>query len=211
MNTELNRDNLPKKLKALGIGRFQVMALLQAARYYIVYGSTDKAKSYGLNRAIFYAWAKHHGPSKNPVARLRRIEEIARRGEAAGSGESRCREGYVNILGECVMVGRNGYYMIGEREQLPGDFDYQVYRRLKPLIDPEKAWKTALDYVSRFPRRVLEDPALFYKYIYEPVRDTFFIKLLSENRVEPPREILDRLKFIDKKNKGHKSITDYFR
>jgi len=38
------------------IGRFQVMGLLQAARYYVLYGDLEKAKSFGINRAIFYAW-----------------------------------------------------------------------------------------------------------------------------------------------------------
>ena len=49
-----------KKLTATKVGRFQVMGLLQAARYYLLTGDLQKAKSFGLNRAIFYAWAKHY-------------------------------------------------------------------------------------------------------------------------------------------------------
>jgi len=37
------------------LGRFQVMALLQAIRYYLLAGDLERAKSWGLNRAIFYA------------------------------------------------------------------------------------------------------------------------------------------------------------
>jgi len=37
------------------------MALLQAARYYLLTGDLEKAYSFGLNRAIFYAWAKRRG------------------------------------------------------------------------------------------------------------------------------------------------------
>ncbi|MEM2914657.1 MAG: hypothetical protein QXH91_04575, partial [Candidatus Bathyarchaeia archaeon] len=37
------------------LGRFQVMGLLQAARYYLITGNMERAKSFGLNRAVFYA------------------------------------------------------------------------------------------------------------------------------------------------------------
>ena len=42
----------------MAVGRFQVMATLQAARAYILGKSLNSAKSFGLNRAIFYAAAK---------------------------------------------------------------------------------------------------------------------------------------------------------
>lgn len=40
------------------IGRFQVMAVLQAARAHLLGLPIESAKSFGLNRAIFYAAAK---------------------------------------------------------------------------------------------------------------------------------------------------------
>ena len=40
------------------VGRFQVMALLQAARAKALGYPLDEAESFGLNRAIFYAAAK---------------------------------------------------------------------------------------------------------------------------------------------------------
>src|SRR6266516_4110898 len=40
------------------VGRFQVMALLQAARATALGYPLDEAESFGLNRAIFYAAAK---------------------------------------------------------------------------------------------------------------------------------------------------------
>ncbi len=40
------------------VGRFQVMALLQAARATALEYPLDEAESFGLNRAIFYAAAK---------------------------------------------------------------------------------------------------------------------------------------------------------
>ena len=48
------------------VGRFQVMALLQAARAKVLGHPLDEAQSFGLNRAIFYAAAKRGfkgGPS----------------------------------------------------------------------------------------------------------------------------------------------------
>ncbi|MCD6195448.1 MAG: hypothetical protein J7J82_01515, partial [Staphylothermus sp.] len=75
------------------------MALLQAARHYIFHKDLDKAKSFGLNRAIFYAWAKYYGPHKWPI-RLMRVEEALRR-QARGVSSVKCPEGYVEVLGEC--------------------------------------------------------------------------------------------------------------
>lgn len=42
----------------MGVGRFQVMATLQAARAFVLGMAIDSARSFGLNRAIFYAAAK---------------------------------------------------------------------------------------------------------------------------------------------------------
>ena len=204
-------EYIEKKLKALGIGRFQVMALLQAARHYIFHKDLDKAKSFGLNRAIFYAWAKYYGPHKWPI-RLMRIEEALRR-QARGVGSIKCPEGYVEVLGECITVSPRGYYMIGDQEQLPIDYDRQVTKKLKPLLDPEKAWKAALEYVSNFPDYILRDPQKFYKYVYEPIRDSFFKELIIKGKVVPPQEIIEKLKSVEemikKSKEKQKSILDY--
>ena len=63
---------------ATGVGRFQVMATLQAARARILGLSVASAKSWGLNRAIFYAAAKRGfkaaqgaGPAKPKGVRAR--------------------------------------------------------------------------------------------------------------------------------------------
>ncbi|NOZ88392.1 MAG: hypothetical protein GXO15_00515 [Crenarchaeota archaeon] len=169
-------------LRLAGVGRFQVMALLQAARHYLLHGDLDKAKSWGLNRAIFYAWAKHYGPRRRPIT----LEELERRASRRGSGK--CPEGFREELGECVQVSPRGYYMIGGEEQTPQRFDLEAKRRIEKLIPWEKAWKAALEYVSSFPREVLENPQRFYKLVYEPVRDTFFATILRGEKPRPPRE-----------------------
>jgi len=42
----------------MSVGRFQVIATLQAARAFVLGFPIESAKSWGLNRAIFYAAAK---------------------------------------------------------------------------------------------------------------------------------------------------------
>jgi len=203
--------SIDKKIKALGIGRFQVMSLLQAVRYYLFNRDLDKAKSFGLNRAIFYAWAKYYG-SKYP-RRLLRVEEELRRQIMRGEKPVKCPNGYVEVLGECIKVSPHGYFEMGGIEQSPYDFDRQVTYKIKPLIDPSKAWEEALKYVSSFPEYILRDPVKFYKYVYEPIRDSFFKDLLEKGRVKPPREVLERLKSLEdmvkKSREKQRSILDY--
>ncbi len=174
--TDTLREEIREEKKPREPGRFQVMALVQATRYYILYKDIDKAKSFGLNRAIFYAWAKHYGPSRKPVARLKTPIRT--------SYGRRIREDTVSwtmVAGEKVQVSRNGYYVMGGIEQRPEDYDRQVRRRFEEVgIDYEKAWRAALDYVSRYPRTILLNPQLFYKHVYEPVRDSFIEKVLGK-------------------------------
>ena len=146
------------------------MALLQAARYYLLTGDLEKAKSFGLNRAIFYAWAKYHGPARS-AARL-----VGRAGSRPARG---VRLVEVKEVGERVPVSEDGWFSMGGVEQRPEDFDRNVARRFEEIGIPfEEAWRAALEYVSRFPRSVLRDPQRFYKRVYEPVRDAFVEKVL---------------------------------
>lgn len=204
----MNRD-VEKKLRVLGIGRFQVMALLQAARFYRLTGDLDLAKSFGLNRAVFYAWAKYHGPRHYRPASVDDVLNL----RSTHAGSTKCPDGFKVILGECLSVGPRGFYELGGSEQLPNDFDDQVYKKLKLLVEPEKAWRAALDYVSRFPEWVLRDPAKFYKLVYEPVRDSFFRDLVEKGSVTPPKEIVERLdsteRMLQKVRSSQKTLMDY--
>ena len=157
-------------------GRFPVMALLQAARYYLLTGDEAKAKSFGLNRAIFYAWAKYYGPARSAARRLHRPPHAARGGSGGEAGAG----GLVEVLGERVKVGPGGWFMMGDREQTPEDFERNVARKFEEAGIPfEEAWRAALEYVSRFPESVLRDPQRFFKEVYEPVRDAFTEKVLA--------------------------------
>jgi len=145
------------------IGRFQVMALLQAARYYLLKGDLDRAKSFGLNRAIFYAWAKRSGgrPSRRYAA-----------GASAPSMPAPARS-VEKVGNEMAYVTEGGLFTIGDEVQRPEDYDRQVGRRIDPIVPYEEAWKAALNYLRTFPQEVLLDQRKFYEKVYLPVRDHF--------------------------------------
>jgi len=141
------------------------MALVQAARYYVLKGDLEKAKSFGLNRAIFYAWAKHHG------VRGRRIKTTHER-----IVEKREKVVEERIGDEVAFKSKDGWFMIGGQTQKPMDFDRQVAARFGEAF--EKYWEAAVKYVKSFPREALESQREFYKKVYLPIRDRVD-KLLS--------------------------------
>ncbi|PNV77626.1 MAG: hypothetical protein C0200_05210 [Thermoproteota archaeon] len=146
------------------IGRFQVMALLQAARYYLLKGDVEKAKSFGLNRAIFYAWAKRSG---KPLPHRRRTA-----GASAPSIPSHARE--IEALGnENAYVNEEGFFVIGSEVQRPEDYDREVVKRIEDFIPYDEAWNAAISYLKSFPRDVLLDQRKFYEKVYLPIRDRF--------------------------------------
>jgi hypothetical protein len=150
------------------IGRFQVMGLLQAARYYVLKGDVEKAKSWGLNRAIFYAWAKYYGPTSRRL--LNRVREVFKTASNYRDEELK----WDSLGGERAQVSPNGYYVIGGVEQTPLDYDRNIAYKIEASGIPyEEAWRRAVEYVRGFPERVLLDPQEFYKKVYEPVRDRF--------------------------------------
>ncbi len=186
MDSRSEKVRIPRGAR---VGRFPVMALLQAARYYLLYGDLEKAKSFGLNRAIFYAWAKYYGPHtghymlKKREALPKHIREIVVELRARGEKLDKPRE-VVDREGkrwlilfegnEAVPVGPRGWFEMGGQEQTPRDFDRQVASSFEAVGIPfQVAWEAALDYLKRFPREVLLSPSRFYRYVYEPVRDSF--------------------------------------
>ena len=155
------------------IGRFEVMALLQAARYYLLTGDLDKAKSFGLNRAIFYAWAKYYGPHG-------RHTRFAAYRPREGGGSRASEKRFVKVFGtEEVPVSDRGWFEMGGKEQLPSDFDRVVKSKIEAVAPWEVVWSKTLEYLKRFPTSILKDPQKFYKYVYEPVRDRFVEKVLG--------------------------------
>lgn len=158
------KESTPVTRKGGRIGRFQVMALLQAARYFILKGDLDKAKSFGLNRAIFYAWAKHY-----KVGRKKKGTEIT--GE---KGELR----FESIGTEQAPVSPRGFFVMGDQEQKPEDFDKEIADKIEQTIPFKLAWEAALKYLKRFPTKVLLDQQEFFKKVYEPVKDDFIDRVV---------------------------------
>jgi hypothetical protein len=159
----------PKRGK---IGRFQVMALLQAARYFILMGEEEKAKSFGLNRAIFYAWAKRRGVTRPPPRRtVPPGQEVAR--------ERREGKTLVYIGNEGAYTSDEGWYIIGEESQLPQDYDRQIASKIDSILPYERAWSSALEYLRDFPRGDLLDQSKFFNEVYRPVRDGFIEEVVE--------------------------------
>lgn len=160
------------------IGRFQVMGLLQAARYYVLYKDLNKAKSFGLNRAIFYAWAKYYGP------RGRASKVIPSTPSTVPSPSSIRRDRVlVTVAGEQVYQDmESGYYVIGDKEQTPEDYDKEIKSKIEVVIPYEKAWESAVKYVSSFPKEILQSQRQFYEKVYLPVRDEFVEKVINKRK-----------------------------
>ena len=169
-------------------GRFPVMALLQAARYYLLTGDLERAKSWGLNRAIFYAWAKYYGPARRP-----RLAAEAKRYSTRAATVPGDELQWEEVGGEKAQVSPRGWYVIGGVEQRPEDFDRHVARKFEEAgISFQDAWQAALEYLKQFPRNILRDPQRFYKEVYEPVRDRFIERVLRRTKEKPKTTGLDR-------------------
>jgi hypothetical protein len=157
----------------MAIGRFQVMALLQAARAYTLGLPLESARSWGLNRAIFYAAA----------------ERGFRGGGTGDRGSGSMGTNRPRIPGEPVeyrlgadLAFRDGesttgkpIFTIGGERQTEERFQRQIEARFTPSAFSE-AWKDALDYVQKFDRATLESPDAFFSDVYRPKRDEFAAK-----------------------------------
>jgi hypothetical protein len=135
------------------------MATLQAARAVALGLPVGVAKSWGLNRAIYYAAAK--------------------RGFKAGTGAGPARPGSTRaavrefFLGDdkayAVMRAGQRRFTIGGEIQTPQDFRRQIERRFAGAF--REAWAEATQIVRQFPRQVLESQGAFYTLVYRPRRD----------------------------------------
>lgn len=149
----------------MAVGRFQVMATLQAARALELGLTVESAKSWGLNRAIFYAAAKRGFKGGSGAS-----------GGPAGSGhqpKTHEEAAHQYALGDEMAFGeeRDGrtYFVIGGKPQTELDFEKQVESRFGSAF-PD-AWEDALDYVRHFDRSVLLSGNEFFSTVYRPKRD----------------------------------------
>ena len=151
------------------VGRFQVMATLQAARARELGLSMAAAKSWGLNRAIFYAAAKRGFKERRRVP-SRTAEEIARK------PVERTRDVY--FLGDEMAYtskrGSRSYFTIGGEAQTEADFNRKIEARFGKAFS--EAWKESLEIVHKYPRDVLLSQSGFFEEVYRPRRDELAAK-----------------------------------
>ena len=151
------------------IGRFQVMAVLQAARAHLLGLPIESAKSFGLNRAIFYAAAKRGFKKKGPPPELRleklripreKLDQIKRTFQIFQLGDE---------MSYMVEIEGRKYFVIGGEVQTEDDFRRQVERRFGDKFD--LAWQEALNICKQYDKGVLLSQRYFYETIYKPRRD----------------------------------------
>jgi hypothetical protein len=138
------------------------MALLQAARAFVLGLPLESALSWGLNRAIFYAAAKRGFKGGS--------------GGGAGSGATRSSKGGgTYFLGDEMAFKRERggtlFFTIGGEVQTGDDFKCQIESRFGRTF--KHAWKEALDYVEGFDRETLRSGTAFFSEVYRPKRDAF--------------------------------------
>src|SRR3989475_10098977 len=138
------------------------MATLQAARAKTLGLPTASAKSWGLNRAIYYAAAK--------------------RGFKGGKGPAKPKK-YTASFGEFHLGDDKVYkataagtalFTIGGELQRPEDFRRQMEQRFPGTF--KDAWAEALRIGGGCSQLVLEAQQQFYTHVYRPRRDVLDAK-----------------------------------
>jgi hypothetical protein len=145
------------------VGRFQVMATLQAARAKELGLSIAAARSWGLNRAIFYAAAKRGFKEKRLPRRS--LEEVGKK------PIQKTRDAY--FLGDEMAYvskkGRRSYFTIGGELQTESDFKRQIESRFRNVF--LQAWKESVEIMRQYPKEVLLSQSRFFEEVYRPRRD----------------------------------------
>ncbi|MEO0198742.1 MAG: hypothetical protein ABIM42_02325 [candidate division WOR-3 bacterium] len=155
------------------VGRFQVMATLQAARAYVLGLPLESAKSFGLNRAIFYAAAKkgfktERGEEikiKPSFERLKgvpkeKIKEIQEKFRIFSLGDEQAYS---------VEIDGKPFFIIGDEIQTPEAFKRQIEYRFGGKF--EEAFKEAIEICKSYDRGVLLSQRYFFETVYKPRRD----------------------------------------
>ena len=145
------------------VGRFQVMATLQAARAFILGLPLDLSLSWGLNRAIFYAAAK----------RGFKRTRMPTRSRAAVLERPLMEEKDTFFLGDEMAYKTDAegetYFIIGDKPQTVDDFKRQIESRFLGKFDA--AWREAVELLKSFDRETLLSQRHFYEQVYRPHRD----------------------------------------
>jgi len=148
------------------------MATLQAARASALGLPLESSRSWGLNRAIFYAAAKRGFKSGGPST-------------PSGSPE-RPAQGTYYLGDEMAYKSEEPgplRFTIGGKTQGEADFDRQIEARFQGHF--KDSWDEAVDFVGQFDRGTLLSGTEFFSSVYRPKRDEFASKW-SEMSGETP-------------------------
>ena len=158
------------------------MALLQAARAYVLGLPLESAHSWGLNRAIFYAAAKRGFKGKGAIG-------AGGSGAPGGRGETQRSDVKEYYLGDEMSYMEKDsaksrpVFTIGGEAQTEDRFRRQIGARFAGS-SYQTAWREALDYVKHFDRDALLSGSRFFSDVYRPVRDEFAEKWSEASGVE---------------------------
>jgi hypothetical protein len=147
------------------------MATLQAARAKALGFSIAEAKSFGLNRAIFYAAAKRGFKALRAPPRIslpKTIFKIPEK-EIKKIEKSFGIEKIGDEMAYCVKIKGRRVFTIGNELQTPEAFKKQIEDRFEGKF--KKAWQEALKIVRAYDKGVLLSQRYFYEVVYKPRRD----------------------------------------
>ena len=171
-----------KKEVSMAVGRFQVMATLQAARAYVLGMSMESAKSFGLNRAIFYAAAKRGFKGKG-VAKPPKQFSLTEKKLSNREIKKMQKTFTMTTLGDeaaySVEIDGKQLFVIGSEVKTEEDFARQIERRFGKHF--KKAWKEAVKICTDYDKGVLLSQRYFYATIYKPRRDELAKKWTEES------------------------------
>jgi len=148
-----------------------VMAVLQAARAFVLGLPEESAKSWGLNRAIFYAAAKKGFRGSSSFT------------EEFRAAKARVGEEAIDLfkLGDEVALKevKDGkiYFRIGGKIQTESDFERQIESKFGDSF--RYIWEDALRIVRSYDRSILLSQRDFYEKVYLPRRDSL-VKVWGE-------------------------------
>lgn len=154
------------------VGRFQVMATLQAARAHVLGMPVTSAKSFGLNRAIFYAAAKRGFKGKGgvrPPGRFKSKGKEYTEREIKKMQQSFSMTSIGDETAYSVEINSRQFFVIGSEIQSPDDFKRQIASRFGTNFG--KAWKEAVKICRAHDKGVLQSQRYFYENVYKPRRD----------------------------------------
>lgn len=150
------------------VGRFQVMALLQAARARALGYRLDEAESFGLNRAIFYAAAKR-GCKGGTGAKHPGEQQVLRETSLRKTSKTIQQDALGDEIAYYVEIDGKRRYVMGEEILEPDDFGRQVEQRFGQAF-PE-VWQQALQIIEQADKAALASQRRFYEEVYKPRRD----------------------------------------